>query len=341
MRPLESPPFAHDPSLEDTQVLSLPLVAAPKVLLVDDDELILEHLKALVVEAGFTVFTARNADEALESLHRQFTPIVILDRNMPGGMDGLDLCRAIRRHTYVGYVYLVLLTIQDSEEDILAGLDAGADDYLSKRVSPAQLLARLRNAQRILTLEHSLKAALEERRRIAMTDALTGAYNRRYFMRHLGRELNRIRRFGGETSLLLLDIDHFKRINDSHGHTVGDEVLTAVVRRIAEALPRDTDWCARLGGEEFAVVLPQTGLAGAAVAAERLRAHIAANPAATSGGKIRVTSSIGVSAAQCSLNGEPVSVEELLSAADRCLYTSKESGRNRVTSGRHPIRGTR
>jgi diguanylate cyclase (GGDEF)-like protein len=331
MKPSESP-FADDLSLEDTQVVSLPLVAAPKVLLVDDDELLLEQLAALVVEAGFEVHTAKNAQQALESLQRQFTPIVILDRNMPG-MDGLELCRAIRRETYVGYVYLVLLTIQDSEEDLLAGLDAGADDYLSKRVSPAQLLARLRNAQRIL--------ALEERRRIAMTDSLTGAYNRRYFMRHLGRELNRIRRFGGEVSLLLLDIDHFKRINDSHGHSVGDQVLSAFVQKIAEALPRDTDWCARLGGEEFAVVLPQTNLAGAAIAAERLRAHIAASPAATGGGKIRVTTSVGVSCAQCSANGAPVSIEELLSAADRCLYNSKDGGRNRITSAKQPIRGTR
>jgi two-component system, cell cycle response regulator len=339
MQPINQP-LPDDSALEDTQVLSLPLVAPPKVLLVDDDELMLEHLKTLVADAGFTAFTAPSGEAALEHLKNHFTPIVIMDRNMPG-MDGLALCRAIRKGGFVGYVYVVLLTIQDSEEDILAGLEAGADDYLSKRASPAQLLARLRNAQRILTLEHSLKAALEERRRIAMTDSLTGAYNRRYFMRHLARELNRIRRFGGEVSLLLLDIDHFKRINDSHGHTVGDEVLASFVKRIAEALPRDTDWCARLGGEEFAVVLPQTALSGAGVAAERLRAHIAAHPAATSGGKIRATTSIGVSSAHCFANGAPVSIEELLNAADRCLYTSKEAGRNKVTLARHPLRGAR
>jgi diguanylate cyclase (GGDEF)-like protein len=246
-------------------------------------------------------------------------------------MDGLALCRTIRERSFAGYVYVILLTMHDSEEDILAALDVGADDHLSKRVTPAQLLARMRTAQRILSLEHSLKGAVDERRRIAMTDPLTGAYNRRYFMTHLSRELNRIRRFGGEVSVLLFDIDHFKRINDNHGHTVGDEVLRLFVQRIQEGLPRDMDWCARLGGEEFAVVLPQTGLAGANVVAERLRMSIASSAMPTSGGRIGVTASIGISGAQSFINGVQFSVEEVLHAADRCLYTSKQSGRNKIT----------
>lgn len=329
--------YVDTTSFEDTQILALPM-ETPKVLLVDDDEIVLEHLTALVAAAGFRVLTVKNAAEALESLANHFTSIVILARNMRG-TDGLALCRTIRDKAFAGYVYVVLLTTHDSEEDILAGIDAGADDHLNKRASSAQLLARLRTAQRILSLEHSLLGALEERKRIAMTDVLTGAYNRRYFMRHLHRELNRIRRFGGEVSLLLLDVDHFKRINDNHGHAVGDEVLKVFVQRIQEGLPRDTDWCARLGGEEFAVVLPQTSLAGANIVAERLRMKLASSPVSTSGGRISVTTSIGIGGVQSFANGAELSVEELLNAADRCLDTSKQSGRNKVTVAKLRLRG--
>jgi DNA-binding response OmpR family regulator len=161
-------PGAHSqPTSEDsastTQVLALPVMHMPKVLLVDDDELIMERLKFPVVEAGYEVFTVTSGAEALAALDQDFMSIVILDRSMPG-MDGLALCRAIRQRSWQGYVYLIILTAHDSEEDVVLGLDAGADDYLSKRVSDAQLIARLRTASRILSLEHSLKSALEDRR---------------------------------------------------------------------------------------------------------------------------------------------------------------------------------
>jgi len=182
---------------ETTVLVPLLDTSVPKVLLVDDDEIILARLEILLAGAGFEVSTASGGGAALDALQKEFTPIVILDLNMPD-MDGLMLCRSIRERTYPGYVYLILLTVQDTEEYILAGLEAGADDYISKRASTAQLVARLRTARRILSLERSLKTALEERRRMAMTDVLTGAHNRRYFLRHLNRELKRIGRFGGD-----------------------------------------------------------------------------------------------------------------------------------------------
>ena len=260
----------HEDVGSTTQVLALAYMPTPKVLLVDDDELMMERLKIPIVEAGYEVLTATDGATALAALQRDFMSIVILDRNMPG-MDGLALCRTIRQQTWPGYVYLMLLTAHDAEEDILLGLDAGADDYLSKRVSDAQLVARLSAATRVLSLEHSLKSALEDRRQMAMTDALTGTHNRRYFMRYLGGELKRSRRFRTDLSLLVLDVDHFKQVNDKYGHAAGDMVLQELVKRIQKCLPREYDWCARLGGEEFAVVLPQTDLAGAAVVAEKLR----------------------------------------------------------------------
>ena len=314
-----------------TQIQPALVDIVPRVLLVDDDEIMAERLHQLVTAAGFEATTAANGAAALAELQRQFAPIVILDRNMPG-MDGLELCRAIRDGThYPGYVYIMLCTAHDTEEEILAGLNAGADDYLSKRASGAQLIARLACARRILSLEQSLKAVIEERRRMAMTDVLTGAHNRRYFMNHMRRELKRTRRFGGDLTLVVFDIDHFKHINDRYGHAAGDTVLVEFVRRVQKCLPREFDWCARMGGEEFAVVLPQTDLNGGRVVAEKIRHAFASNPVSAVSGGIECTVSAGISGLSAFADRNEVSIEQILSRADDCLYTSKNSGRDRVT----------
>jgi two-component system cell cycle response regulator len=284
-----------------------------------------------VSAAGYAVRTAAGGEEALRSLRDTVATIVVSDVNMPG-VNGLELCRCIRERAWPGYIYVVLLTARDEEHDILAGLDAGADDYLSKRTSAAQFVARLRIAKRVLALEYSLKNALEKKRELAMTDSLTGIYNRRYFMRHLNRELKRAQRFGGEVSLLLLDIDHFKRVNDTYGHSTGDAVLRRLTERISTCLRRATDWCARLGGEEFAVVLEGTSLAEARVLAEKLRQAVAGHEFATPAGALRVTVSIGVSGLEEIADRGAVTVAALLSRADTKLYASKTGGRNRVTA---------
>jgi diguanylate cyclase (GGDEF)-like protein len=313
-----------------TQILCIGFGVSPRVLLVDDDELVLARLEGVLFAAGFEVCTATNGSDAITSLENTFSPVVIMDLKMPA-MDGLSVCRTIRERTWPGYVYILLLTVQDAEEDILAGLEAGADDYLSKRMSSAQLLARLRTARRILTLESSLKGALAEKRRLALTDALTGAPNRRYFVRRLSRELKRMHRFGGDLCLMSLDIDHFKQVNDRYGHASGDTVLQEFVRRIGQCLPRSTDWCARMGGEEFAVVLEGTDLKGARIVAERLRHAMAVSPMHTRTGAITVTVSIGVSGLEASANRGEASVESLMHQADQHLYASKGNGRNCVT----------
>jgi diguanylate cyclase (GGDEF)-like protein len=328
---------------DDTQqVLKLDLPTIPTVLIVDDDELVLAYLKELVTGAGYVVRTAATGLEALTALENSSASIVVTDLNMPG-MNGLDLCRTIRDRARPGYVYIILLTVRDQEEDILVGLDAGADDYLSKRTSAAQFTARLRIAKRVLALEYSLKSALEKKHHLAMTDALTGAYNRRYFTRHLGRELKRAQRFGGEVSLLMLDIDHFKQVNDTHGHVVGDAVLRKMSRLISRSLSRTTDWCARLGGEEFAVVLGGTNLAEARVCAEKVRQAIADTPIHTSAGAVRITVSVGISALEEIADRASATVLSLQERADINLYASKAGGRNRVTatdSNRQEAKGT-
>ena len=163
-----------------------------------------------------------------------------------------------------------------------------------------------------------------------MTDSLTGVRNRRCFDLELKRELKIARRYGGDLSLIVIDVDSFKAVNDQHGHAVGDAVLEAIARRLEGLLPRDTDWLARLGGEEFGVVLPQTRLRGAAKVAESIRAGVEARPIATQVGLLPIRVSLGVSGTQQLQPREP-SVEELLRRADACLYRSKRNGRNRVT----------
>lgn len=316
---------------DTTQILRLDLPVPPTVLIVDDDPLVLARLQSLVATAGYGVHAVTSGSDALQWLEQSPASIVITDLTMPG-MDGLELCRRIRTRQWPGYVYLILLTVRDEEQDILAGLDAGADDYLSKRMSAAHFTARLHTAKRILALEYSLRSALEAKRQLAMTDALTGIYNRRYFLRHLSRELKRAQRFGGDVSLLLLDIDHFKRINDSYGHAVGDNVLKAMTKACGKCLQRETDWCARLGGDEFAVVLEGTSLAAAGDYANVLLRAISGVSVETPSGPVKVTVSIGVSGLLSAGLGGSVTVQSMIESADSCLYASKLRGRNRVTT---------
>ncbi len=304
--------------------------AQPTVLIVDDDALVLSRLKQVVTSAGYDVRTAGGGAEALDVIARAPPSIVITDLNMPA-MNGLELCRRIRAHEQATrYVYIIVLTMRDRQADILAGLDAGANDFLSKRTPPPLFIARLRTANHVLALEYSLRNALEEKTRLAMTDELTGAYNRRYFLRHFNRELKDRLRFGGHVSLLLLDIDHFKKVNDIHGHGVGDSVLKEVTWQIGNCLRRETDWCARLGGEEFVVVLGGTTIAEAAACAERIRQAIADHPIAIHEGSVRVTVTVGVSGFEETIDRVDATAASLLEIADRNLYAGKTAGRNRV-----------
>ncbi len=314
---------------ETTQLIKLsanPLL----VLIVEDDPLVCERLAGLVASAGFIAHTAHSSPEALYAFSEEFFSIVIVDRVLRD-TDGIALSKQIRELPLPGYVYVIVLTSMDSSEDIVAGLNAGADDYVSKRVTDGELIARLRAAARIVTLEQSLRDTVADRSRAAATDVLTGGNNRRYFAKHMGRELKRAQRFSSPLSLLLLDIDHFKQVNDRYGHGAGDEILKQFSNRIRYSLPRDYDWSARLGGEEFVVVLPQTEITGARTVAERLRKAVSDTPFQISQGDLHITVSIGMSAlTTIEVNGEP-SAQALLDQADHYLYRSKIAGRNMVS----------
>lgn len=321
-----------DPAVFE-QTLTLELSALQpelRVLIVDDDPDARDYLVAVVQEAGYRTAVAGSGEEALQLLESEFCPIMITDRNMPG-MDGVTLCKRAREGHYPGYLYIFLLTAQDGSADIVSGLKAGADDYLGKKnISAPELVARLGNARRIVSLEQALRRALDQKRQMANTDVLTGAYSRRYLERQLSLELERTRRFNHPVALLLLDIDYFKRINDRYGHAVGDEVLRNTYRRLRELLPRACDWIARYGGEEFLIVLIDTDLRGAEIVAQRLVSGMAETPIETSAGPVPVTISVGCSEAAQILSSD-LNCTRLIEIADQCLYASKRDGRNRYT----------
>jgi diguanylate cyclase (GGDEF)-like protein len=303
-----------------------------RVLLAEDDPTTRLLTQRLLKKAGYEVDTVTNGALALERLRARFYPMVLTDWEMPE-MDGIALCRAIRSTALEGYVYTILLTARDSKENIVAGLEAGADDYLTKPVNEPELVARLNTGRRILALEQSLRAANHRNELLSQTDALTGAYNRRYLMRRLPQEAERARRYHHPLSLVLCDVDHFKRVNDTHGHQVGDQVLQGIARVLRERV-REIDWVARYGGEEFVIVLPETPLAGALVVAEKIRAGLAGTKLAIGNLVLQVTVSFGVAGFDVLEPGDVAVVDRLIAQADVCLYKAKSSGRNRVVGKR-------
>lgn len=303
----------------------------PAVFLVENDPAAQELLGSFIRAQGFEVTNVATAEQALALVREGLRPILITKLRLPG-MDGLALCRELRSNEFDGYVYIIVLTGQRAHDGVVAALRAGADDYLCRDVSREELAARLQTALRIITLEQRLRMALNQQRRLAATDALTGLPNRRAFSKHLNAEFKRAVRFDEDLAVLLLDIDHFKHINDQYGHAIGDAALKAVASRVAISLPRSFDFFARLGGEEFAVVLPQTDTEGAALVAERLRSAVAETPFQCGDHLISITVSIGVSAWSERRGITAATPEDVLDLADQRLYVSKRAGRDRVTS---------
>jgi diguanylate cyclase (GGDEF)-like protein len=302
------------------------------ILIAEDDPVSRKLLEKVLIKAGNKVVSVENGQKALELFDDKFFPIVLTDWMMPE-MDGLELCRAIRKNTYPGYVFIILLTAKDSKDDIIRGLGAGADDYLTKPFSHAELVARLNTGKRVLELEKSLKDANEEIRILSITDPLTGTYNRGYMTERLPQEIKRARRYSRALSIILCDIDHFKKVNDTYGHLVGDLVLKDFARCIRHSIRQDVDWTARYGGEEFLIVLPETDVNGGSVMAERLKSELSQRVTETQGKKISITASFGVVGFGPDTPDEMISPEAMISKADKYLYQAKREGRNRAMGG--------
>jgi len=308
---------------------ALPPAPAWRILLVDDEPTQRLIMARLLKRAGYEVEVAGNGREALTRIESGDFQLMITDWEMPE-MDGITLCRELRaQEGEKGYIYTILLTARDSIEHVVTGLQAGADDYLTKPVIEPELMARLNTGKRIVTLERGLRTANEENRRLSITDPLTGAHNRRFLMEQLPREIERAARYGRQLSVVMCDIDHFKKINDTHGHIIGDEVLKSFVAGLQRTV-RACDWVARYGGEEFIVVLPETNVENAAVAAEHLRSHAAAAAFTAAGEPFTVTASFGVSGWK-DVVPQGQTLDALIGRCDSGVYASKAAGRNRVT----------
>jgi two-component system chemotaxis response regulator CheY len=278
------------------------------------------------------VETAASGEEALRIMNSVPCQILLTDWQMPE-MDGLALCRNIRTGRRENYVYVVMLTVRDSKEDLLTGLAAGADDYVAKGAPIEEILARMEVARRITHVETSLRASNRENRRLAVTDPLTGCYNLRYLMKYLPRELARSRRYAHPLAVLSCDIDDFKQVNDRFGHEAGNELLRAFVARSESCLRKETDWLARVGGDEFMIVLPETSVHGASRVAHKLRHTYSQYPVSTHAGPVSFTASVGVTTIEAAHELESdARMEHLLRAADRGLYASKHMGGDRVSA---------
>jgi len=304
--------------------------ATLRLLLVEDEPTQLLFMKRLLLRAGYDVHTAADGEEALAKLSEGRFQLLVTDWDMPG-MDGVTLCRRVRESDLPGYLYVLLLTGHTSTEALVAGLEAGADDYIRKPANEAELLARLKAGQRIVRLEQSLREANTKIQHLSILDPLVGTFNRRYLNQQLMQEIERARRYGRPLAAVMADLDFFKDVNDRHGHQVGDEVLRGFVELAASSVRHASDWIARYGGEEFVIVLPETDLAGAARTAEKIRSQCASTAYNTAAGALTVTASFGVAALDTVPGPIGAAAESLLRQADAALYRSKHEGRNRVT----------
>ena len=297
-----------------------------KILIADDEPLSRRLLEKTLQRAGYDVLAVEHGEAAAEQLIKPDGPrLALLDWEMPQ-LDGPGVCRRVRKKRKQGYVYMILLTSKGSKTDIVAGLSSGADDYLTKPFDQEELKARLRTGHRILHLEGRLVEARENMRYKATHDALTSLFNRGVIMELLGREISRSRRDNVPTAILLADLDHFKKINDTHGHLIGDEVLQETARRLLLSV-RSYDYVGRYGGEEFLVILNNCDSRAAPSRADEIRRAISDSAVDTSAGSLNVTMSMGVHQAD---QWGSRSIEELLHDVDGALYAAKRGGRNRV-----------
>ena len=303
-----------------------------KILVVDDHEDNVEVLRARLESRGYEVEGAMNGQEALDTVSRWYPDLVLLDVMMPD-MDGLEVVRRLKANPALPFIPVIMQTALDSTERIVAGLEAGADDYVTKPINFAELEARVRSLLRIKKLQQDLgdrEKELSEMNdkllRISLTDGLTGVDNRRALEQRLHEMFEHSLRLHEPISVVMCDIDHFKKVNDTFGHQAGDEVLKQFANILKEEA-REIDRVGRYGGEEFLLLLPGTVLDAAVTFAERLRQKVDAHTFSYEGGTLNRTVSFGVASwPHPKIKGR----EAMLKAADDALYVAKETGRNRV-----------
>jgi two-component system cell cycle response regulator len=294
------------------------------ILIADDSAVIRAVVRQQLEDEGYAVVEADDGFAAITTCKREQPDAVLLDIEMPG-LDGREVLSRIKGDPGIADIPVVFLTGRTATDDLVGGLRAGAHDYLKKPFDTAELIARISGAVRIKQLQDELRKQNAELERVARVDALTEVYNRRHLQESLTRLGAASRRDGWALSAILFDVDHFKSVNDTHGHSVGDQVLQHCARRIVDTV-RAGAIVGRWGGEEFLVILPGVAIDEAAMAAERVRAAIAGTPVQLSDRSLTVTASGGCAETK---DGD---TDSLLLRADVALYRAKEAGRNRVVT---------
>jgi len=289
-----------------------------KVLIADDDTISRKILEKRIADWGYETLTAKDGNQALKIFQNHNIAIAILDWMMPG-VSGPELCKNIRHTNVDQYTYIILLTSKDSQQDINKGLEAGADDYITKPFNPPELRARLKTGKRIIELQ----AQLHEQ---AIHDDLTGLLNRAEIIRILGEEFDRSSREERTLGVMMLDIDYFKKVNDNHGHPIGDAVLKETARRLQACL-RSYDKIGRYGGEEFIILISNTTESKMKGISERLRKKIEDETFNSAVGDLAITISIGYITTQYP---EVRADADLMKYSDEALYQAKNDGRNCV-----------
>ena len=295
------------------------------VLVADDSPVYRKLVEQALADDDCVVVFAKSGNQAIEIFEHGHPDLVITDWNMPD-LTGIELCQKIRASESTSYTYVILLTGKAEKESVVKGLSAGADDYLTKPFDRDEFVARVRVGRRLVDLHRQIETKNRLLEELALTDSLTGLPNRRAIEGWASRQLNGAARHGFAFWMALVDLDHFKRINDTHGHEAGDTVLKKF-GEILRAHTRLSDISGRIGGEEFLVVVTHADANGATLVADRIRQQLAAEKFVFDGTALQVTASFGI--AGFSGKAAPT-FEDLLSQADDALYRAKDQGRNRV-----------
>jgi two-component system cell cycle response regulator len=325
-RRAEKPPTASDGTTAATIAVMARVLPPPKALLVCQDPQIRQEVERRITADLLDVEVVNDENEARRLFAAEFRPVIVTD--------SLDMVRKLRARRDKRAPYILFMAELDEATEREAGLTAGADECVGRRVSARELDARLAVARRVAELESVLRITLAENRQLSATDDLTRVSSRRFFGKHFPREVARAARFGHALSLILCDIDYFSKINEALGHPGGDEVLRQLGPCLQQVLRRGIDWVARIGGEEFAVVLPETGYEGGLGVARKLRGGVANEPFMIEGKKVAITVSFGLCGLDRVPSGERHLASRIMKIADAALYRSKQDGRNRVTATR-------
>lgn len=298
---------------------------AGRILVVDDNADNVEIIATRLRYRGYEVREATHGEEALAGVSEDPPDLILLDVMLPG-VDGYEVSRRIRSNPRLPYIPIILVTARDSTQDKITGLDAGADDYLTKPINLPELEARVRSMLRIKRLQDELEEKNRDLERLSISDGLTALYNHRHIHGLLHEEFERVKRTGDLLTVAMFDLDHFKSVNDTHGHQAGDRVLQEFARILRESA-RDMDRLGRYGGEEFLTILPETGIDDGTVFVERVRREVARRPFDIGGpDPLHMTVSAGVAC----IAHEIDSPDALVRRADEALYAAKAAGRDRV-----------